>query len=255
MTTQNETKLKTLFSILQSSNIITTDLLNTVGISNNLRNYYVKSSWIEPIGIGAYKKPNSVVYWQDAINAIQKQNNLPIFVGALTALNIQGYSHYLRYNNEILYLFSTRGIRLPKWFTSYDWKVNIFQKNTSFLPYDLGLKEVEENNTEITISSPERAILECLYLSPNKIDLLEIYHIFEGLVNLKPKLISQLLQKCNSIKVKRLFLYMAEKTNHQWFQFVETNKIDLGNGTREISKNGTYISKYLISVPKELAEI
>ena len=48
---------------------------------------------------------------------------------------------------------------------------------------------------------------------------------------------------------------MAEKANHQWFQFLKTDTINLGNGNRMLAEKGVYISKYLISVPKELAEL
>ncbi len=255
MATQNGTKLKILFDLLQNNNVITNNLLYSVGVSKDLRNYYAKSSWIEQIGIGAYKKTKRKIYWQDGINALQKQVNLSVFVGGLTALSIQGYSHYIRYEDETLFLFSPRGVKLPKWFKNYDWNVKIFHKNTSFLPYNIGLKDIETNNTKIMVSTPERSILECLYLAPDTIDLVETYHILEGLVNLKPKLLNELLKNCKSIKVKRLFLYMAEKLNHQWFNFIEKDKINLGSGTREITKNGSYISKYQIVIPKELSEL
>ena len=97
--------------------------------------------------------------------------------------------------------------------------------------------------------------MECLYLSPNKQDILECYQIFEGLVNLKPKLVTELLKVCTSVKVKRLFLYMAEKANHQWFQFLRTDQFDLGSGRRMITPMGVYNAKYLISIPKELAKL
>ena len=77
--------------------------------------------------------------------------------------------------------------------------------------------------------------------------------IFEGLLNLRPKLLQELLENCNSIKVKRLFLYMASKVNHQWLEFVDRSKIELGTGDRVIVKGGVYISKHRISIPKELA--
>jgi hypothetical protein len=97
--------------------------------------------------------------------------------------------------------------------------------------------------------------MECLHLAPQNTDLVEIFQIFEGLVNLKPGLVTELLSNCNSIKVKRLFLYMAEKANHQWFQFIKTDKVDLGNGRRMITAKGVYNARYLISIPKELAEL
>jgi hypothetical protein len=47
---------------------------------------------------------------------------------------------------------------------------------------------------------------------------------------------------------------MASKANHQWLDFVDQSKIELGTGDRVIVKGGVYISKYKISVPKELTE-
>jgi len=85
--------------------------------------------------------------------------------------------------------------------------------------------------------------------------LLECYQIFEGLVNLKPTLVNELLKKCNSVKVKRIFLLMAEKSGHLWFQFLDTKNIDLGDGKRMIGEHTVYNSKYQISIPKELMEL
>ncbi|MEX2371969.1 MAG: type IV toxin-antitoxin system AbiEi family antitoxin domain-containing protein, partial [Bacteroidales bacterium] len=72
--------------------------------------------------------------------------------------------------------------------------------------------------------------------------------------NLRPKILQELLENCNSIKVIRLFLYMASKANHQWLDFVDQSRIDLGTGDRVIVKGGVYIKKYKISLPKELTE-
>ena len=60
------------------------------------------------------------------------------------------------------------------------------------------------------------------------------------------------LESCTSIKVKRLFLFLAEKANHSWVKHINLEKIDLGSGKRSIVKNGAYNSKYKITVPKEL---
>ena len=75
----------------------------------------------------------------------------------------------------------------------------------------------------------------------------------EGLNNLRPDLVQNLLENCSSIKVKRLFLYLAEKASHGWVQHIKLDKIDLGSGKRSIVKNGVYNSKYKITVPTELA--
>jgi hypothetical protein len=47
----------------------------------------------------------------------------------------------------------------------------------------------------------------CLYLAPEKFDLVEDYQIMEGMGTLRLAVVQQLLEQCNSIKVKRLPLY------------------------------------------------
>jgi hypothetical protein len=56
------------------------------------------------------------------------------------------------------------------------------------------------------------------------------------------------------VKVKRLFMYMAEKAGHSWFTYIDLKNIDLGKGKRSIVKNGVYNAKYQITIPRELEE-
>ncbi len=101
------------------------------------------------------------------------------------------------------------------------------------------------------MSSPARAIMECLFLAPKYQELFECYELMENLNNLRPKSVQTLLESSSSIKVKRLFLYLAEKCNHQWLKHLDLTRIDLGSGKRSLVKNGVYISKYKITVPGE----
>lgn len=255
MTEQNKSKLKTLFDLLKPGIVLTSKLLDDKSVSRHLRRYYQDSVWIESLGQGAYKKPGDVLEWQAGVNALQFQLNLNIHVGGMSGLALHGFSHHLRLSQETLYLFSKLQTRIPKWFTDYNWNVKIFHKPTSFLPDSVGIKEMDLKGVNINVSTPERAILECLYLAPKHADLVECYQLFEGLVNLKPKLLEELLVGCNSIKVKRLFLFMAKKANHQWLHFIKPEEINIGSGDRMITKNGTYITEFQITIPKELAEL
>ena len=255
MATQNETNIKILFRVLQPGCVVTPGWLEACGISKNLQNYYLKSGWLESIGRGAYKRPGDDIEWKGALSAIQNQTNTKVHVGGLTALELQGFSHYLRMSKNTLQLFSPLKTKLPKWFAEYEWKLDIEHHLTSYLPSESGIMEFETDQFKINVSTPERAILECLLLAPQKMDLVECYHILEGLVNLKPKLLNELLVSCDSVKVRRLFLYLAHKTNHQWVHYLEPEKIDLGKGNRMLEERGVYIPKYLLSVPKELADL
>jgi hypothetical protein len=75
----------------------------------------------------------------------------------------------------------------------------------------------------------------------------------EMLNGLRPNLLQQLLEENNSVKVKRLFLYMAEKAGHSWFNDLNLERIDLGKGKRSNVKDGVYDPKYQITIPRDLA--
>lgn len=45
---------------------------------------------------------------------------------------------------------------------------------------------------------------------------------------------------------------MAEKAGHYWFDMLNTETLGLTGSKLQLVENGTYISKYKITVPKEL---
>jgi hypothetical protein len=54
------------------------------------------------------------------------------------------------------------------------------------------------------------------------------------------------------VKVTRLFMYLAEKAGHTWVQYLDLKKVDFGSGKRSVVRNGVYVPKYQLTVPKEL---
>ncbi|HEY3406192.1 MAG TPA: type IV toxin-antitoxin system AbiEi family antitoxin [Ohtaekwangia sp.] len=254
MNTQNRTKLKALLVHHKPGTVALPQWLEGLGISRDLQKAYRRSGWLESLGSGAMIKPGDHVSWQGALYAIQKQADVPIHVGALTALSTQGYGHYIRLTQETIFLFAPLNVSLPRWFTEHRWEHPVQLVKTSLFPDKAGLTEQNEKDFSITIASPERAILECLYLAPKKFDLMECYHLVEGLSGLRPKLVQELLEKCSSVKVKRLFLFMASKAKHKWLDYVDQRKVDLGHGDRSIVPGGVYNIQFKISIPKTLAE-
>ncbi|MDR0969832.1 MAG: type IV toxin-antitoxin system AbiEi family antitoxin domain-containing protein, partial [Lentimicrobiaceae bacterium] len=117
---------------------------------------------------------------------------------------------------------------------------------------EVGMTDYQEGELTMKISSPARAMMECLYLCPNQFPLQEAYELMEGLPTLRPVQIQSLLEDCKSVKVKRLFLYFAERANHAWLKHIDVSRIDLGKGDRSLATDGTYISKYHLVLPKEL---
>ncbi len=262
MATNNDKKLKILLDSHKYGAVCLAPWLEKRGISRDLQQYYCKSGWLEPVGRGAFKRPNDDIGWQEALQALVEQAGINVHVGGITALSQQGAGDYVRLGKDKVYLFSPLGVSLPAWFKNHDWGVDIEHIKTSFLPNDTVMgaafsMKLDSGNgfTTRMLPASERAILECLYLAPKRQDLVECYQVMEGLVNLRPKVVQGLLEDCASIKVKRLFLYMAEKADHQWLQYVDLSKITLGKGDRSIVKNGVYIAKNKITVPTELGAL
>ncbi len=121
------------------------------------------------------------------------------------------------------------------------------------IPSDIGMVDFRVGAYSVKIAEPARAVMECLELAPLKFDLEEAWHIMEGLSALRPESVVELMHQCKSVKVLRLFLFMAEKAGHAWFKYIDADSIDLGKGKRSISPGGVYIPKYGITVPKHLA--
>jgi hypothetical protein len=252
MLTENRTKINQLLSTIPQDVVLQSSWLINEGYSLDLQKYYRKSGWLKALENGAMYRSNIQPGYEGGVYALQKQSGLSVHPGGRTALALQGKAHYLELNTAQIWLFGSEKEKLPTWFRKHKWNQIVNYKASSFLPNDMGLNELSLTGFSINVSSPARAIMECLYLAPEKFDLIECYELMENLNNLRPTLVQELLESCTSIKVKRLFLFMAESLNHSWYKHLNLSKVDLGKGKRSLVKDGVYVSKYQITVPKKL---
>ena len=224
------------------------------GIDRKEQTLYVRSGWLERVAQGVYKIAGSTPTLYGAVASYNSQLSKHCHVGASSALDMRGFSHFVAMGKPLGYLFTDKKSRLPGWFEKTEWDMTVKYFTTSVFGPETGLETYDYNGSQLLISSPERAFMECLLLSPEQFSLLDSYYVMEMMTTLRPALVQQLLEACSSIKVKRLFLYMAEKAGHSWFRALDLGKIDLGRGVRNISATGRFISKYQMIVPSELAD-
>lgn len=243
--------LKQLISVAPLKMIFLSSWFEKNGISSKSIYNHKKNGWLDVIGRGAYIKKGIEPELIAGINAVQAQTSYKMHIGGRYALD-QYYNvrHYLRQNTEVE-LFSSERTPLPQWFRD-TFENKYFQIRTSFLPDDLGFQEHDVDGLKIKVSSPERALLEMLYVS--NITTLEAYQIFEMMTVLKPTLLNDLLAQCKSVRVKRLFMYLASQTGYSWFKKLEKDKIDFGSGVRVIDKTGYFNKEYNIIVDKVTEE-
>lgn len=256
MTTNNSTKINKLISNWPKGTVYSTQYLKKLGYNYDLLRFYKKGQWLESIGNGAYKLFNDSISWYGGLYALQTQLGLNIHAGGKTALMLKGFSHYVNPKTPKVFLYSTRGTKLPLWFVKNNWDAEIEFTTTNL--FSLSMPETFTSypyrDFEILISAPERAAMEMLYHVPGNQGFDESQKIMESLFTLRPDIVQKLLENCTSIKVKRLFMYMAEKQNFDWIQKLKLNQIDFGKGERQIVKGGILDKKYKITVPKEYSD-
>ena len=246
-------KINTLLQNVPQGIVLLSSWLVKHGYSRDLQHRYIKSGWLESIGSGALKRSGDKIDLSGAVYSLQAQAEKNVHIGGRTSLALQGFSHYLELYQKESILFAPYGEQLPLWCSNTKWETNPILYNTNFLPPDLGLVMHTIKSYSIKISSPERAMLECLYLVPKHFDIQEAWQIMEGLTSLRPANVQELLINCNSVKVNRLFLYLAEKANHPWFKYLNPEIVNIGSGNRSVFPGGIYNSKYRITIPKSLA--
>ena len=249
----NKTKINSLIQSLPRGSVVLPSWLLSQGYSYELQQCYRKSGWLKSIGKGAMLKSGDPLVLAGALSALQNVENLNIHVGGRSALELQGLAHYLQINSNETTLFVNGRAKLPHWFIKNNWntKTTIFRLSI-FENETVGMIDFQEGELTMKISNPARAITECLALCPDKFPLQESFELMGGLGALRPAKVQELLENCKSVKVKRLFLYFAEKSKHSWFKYLDINKIDLGVGNRSLVESGALVSKYKLILPKNL---
>jgi hypothetical protein len=279
MDNENRRKLNQLQHILPEGLVVDAGWLESKGYSSALRSRYAANDWLKQPARGAYRRPGGKLQWQQIVISLQNLLGLPFIVGGRTALELQGFSHYVAAGGvREVHLYGEK--QFPGWVKKLDIDVRFVFHNskklfrTDAIARSLGsvgwnLKDqtvttddpIQGSLTQIswgqwdwpiTISTPERAILELL----DEVPVRETFHqadkLVEGLRTLSPRRLQTLLEDCSNIKVKRLFLWFAERHQFQWLHQVEQERIDLGKGKRMIVRGGKFDSKFLITVPQNL---
>ena len=104
----------------------------------------------------------------------------------------------------------------------------------------------------LRVAGEERATIEMLDQVPDDVGFDHADESFQGLSNLRPRLVTRLLADCRSVRAKRLFLFYAERHGHAWLKHVDRDMVDLGTGKRQLAPGGKLDSRYQITVPASL---
>lgn len=253
MSVEQGNKLNQLLQNWQPGGLFFSSWLNNNGYSNQLIYKYRQSGWFSTLSKGVLYRTGDKLSAYAALSGLKTQLNKSFYVGAHSALELFGFNHYVPMGKPILMVGHSKADKVPKWMTEtdFEFEMKFFITATFSNPQLTVIKKV---NSELLTSVPEQAFLECLLLAPNQYNYMDLFYIMEQLTTLRPEVVQLLLENTDNFKVKRLFLYMAEKAGHAWFVKLDRSKIKLGVGKRQLTDKGVYVPEYMITVPKELFE-
>lgn len=251
------TKINRILQEWVPGTVVSSDWLKSRGAGKQLIDSYVKSQWLERVARGALKRKGDDITWESAVCSIQKFFNRSVHPGGRTSLLLQGFGHFIRMRDkETVVLWKTPDVKVPAWIHELEFTVQFRIRSSRLFSRDVdAFAEQKTGPVSYFISAPERAAFELLSDVPDQESFEEVRHIFQGLSTLRPSVLQELLQACTSIKVKRLFLYLAEMSGHIWADKLDYSRTDLGKGKRVIVKGGKFNSKYRITVPEKQPEL
>ena len=230
--------------------------LKAQGISRQLVQKYIDSGWLLRLAHGCYALPGSPATWEGVLLGLSKLGGIALHVGGLTALRRSGDVHYLEVGGEQA-VEVWMPCKPPKWAAEVGLEPSLnFHHKKLFLDSldEVGITTLKTNVRDWTlkISTPERAMLEMISnLDDSEESFLYASEMVEGLTLARPALVQQLLVGCTSIKVKRLFLFLADYHRLRWLKRLDLKAINLGKGKRQIVKSGQFDQTFQITVPKK----
>ncbi|GGX88692.1 hypothetical protein GCM10007160_15210 [Litchfieldella qijiaojingensis] len=219
----------------------------------------VRSGTLQPLAAGVYALLEAKVSWQGVIASLQRMSEQPVHVGGLTAINLAGLGQYLSRGSEPrIQLYSADP--LPRWLTRVPVKAKFVWHGTRRLWPETVMNDTRllredtwrEGLPPVYFSCPEKATLEALMEVPKAMSFEHADELMQGLHNLSPRKLDTLLTACNNVKVKRLFLWLAERQGHAWFKRLKPEDYDIGSGKRVVAEGGRLNKKWHITVPKEM---
>lgn len=244
-------KLITLLTSWPANTVRSVSMLRKEGYSAALVDHYRRSGWLKTIGPGAVARQGDKVNYLGALYNLQTESDIDVHLGGISALELRGRAHFLRKGPIKVHFFGTAQ-KLPSWVKKAQLEAEIIYHATNLFPknFEFGLLEHNTGSFKIHFSGILQAMMEVLYLTPSLHSFEEARELMEGLAGEHPQAVERVLLNCNSIKVKRLFLLLAETCGHRWGDALDTTKLDLGKGRRSLYPGGVYSSKYQLVVPR-----
>lgn len=244
-------KINRLLMNTDPNGLLFSSWLKTQGYSDQLQKQYRASGWFTSLSQGVMYRTGSKLSAYSAQANCNLQTGARYCIAAHSALEYTGFNHYVPMGKPTLTVALHPTRKRPMWMKDEMFDVTFRPFHTEAFPNTEVIAK-EQAHGILYVSSPEQAFLECLLLAPKYYDYMDLYYIMEQLTTLRSDVVQRLLESSKNFSIKRMFLYMAEKAGHYWFEELDLEKINLGTSKIQLVADGAYSSKYMITIPKAL---
>ena len=113
MSVKNESKINQLLQEVPAGAVYLTSWMKQNNIPHSTQHRYVESAWLTPIGTGAMIRTGDTPTLYGAMYSLNTQADKHLTIGAMSALEIHGYSHYLPMGRPTVSLSAPQKEYLP----------------------------------------------------------------------------------------------------------------------------------------------
>jgi hypothetical protein len=236
MTATGKSKLKALYTRLPPGTALTSEDLAGLGISADLAVHYVRAGWLTRLTRGVFSRPNDTLALYPSLTLLQRRL-AGLHVGGKSALDWYGVRQYVA-QQPVLHLYGWVAGQLPDWFTDrfpaeYHRKRLFDEQPGALLHVDL----FEKRNGAPQVSAPERALLELLSDVGVRQPLQEARELVENAYSLRVDVLSELLQRCTSVKTVRLCLQLGREAALPWAAKLDSATLPTGSDRPWVSRS------------------
>ena len=268
---QRRQTLNQLLTALPPGLLVDSAWLQAQGVARTSVHDYVRRGWLERVAPRVYRRTTTQgaaasLRWDMAVMSAQRTAAGELYVGGITALELHGLGHFARLGGERTVHLYDPDHAAPSWLATLSTNAQlVMHRRTLFEGIDwhrldlgttrLGDVAASPQASEawdhfLRVASAERATIELMDDVPASLTFDHADKIFENLTTLRPRLVTDLLKSCTSIRAKRLFLFFADRHAHGWAKRIVRDVVDLGRGKRQLVPGGRLDTRYQITVPE-----
>lgn len=234
--TTKRTKLNSLYRQWVPGTPLTSEDLAALGVSADLAVHYARAGWLSRLARGVFRRPNDTLDLHACLLLMQRSIE-GLHVGGKSALDWYGVRQYLS-QQSVLNLYGWTTARLPNWFTER-FPAEYHRKRLFDEPPNdpLHAGPFGKRDGAPRVSVPERALLEMLSEVGVRQPLQEARELAESTYSLRADVLSDLLQRCTSVKTVRLCLQLGCELTLPWVAKLDVTQLPTGSGRAWVSRS------------------